>query len=84
VTLYLAAPDGSPEQVLPSFKAARDVGARITIHVGVGPGGRSGLLEKLNAEHALGPDTTYIAAPSTTPNGSFIHDTGGTVSIAGF
>jgi len=60
VTLYLAAPSGSPEQVLPTFKAARDVGARITIHVGVGPGGRNGLLEKLNAEKALGADTTYV------------------------
>ena len=47
VTLYLAAPSGSPEEILPTFKAARDVGARITIHVGVGERGRSGLLEKL-------------------------------------
>jgi len=60
VTLYLAAPSGSPEQVLPTFKAARDVGARITIHAGVGPAGRNGLLEKLNAEKALGADTTYV------------------------
>src|SRR5258708_24289014 len=60
VTLYLAAPSNSPEQVLPTFKAARDVGARITIHAGVGLGGRSGLLEKLNAEKALAADTTYV------------------------
>src|SRR5262245_46093192 len=59
VTLYLAAPSGSPEQILPTFKAARDVGARITIHVGVGERGRVGLLEKLNAAGALKSDTTY-------------------------
>src|SRR6202045_706558 len=53
VTLYLAAPSGSPEQILPAFSAARDVGARITIHVGVGERGRVGPLEKLNAEKAL-------------------------------
>src|SRR5204863_7402031 len=53
VTLYLAAPSGSPEQILPTFKAARDVGARITIHVGVGERGRVGLLEKVNAEGGL-------------------------------
>src|SRR3954467_7231534 len=39
VTLYLAA-GGTPEQTLEQFKAARDVGARITIHVGVGEFGR--------------------------------------------
>ena len=36
VTLYLAALGGSPEATLSQFKAARDVGARISIHVGVG------------------------------------------------
>jgi hypothetical protein len=60
VTLYLAAPSASPELVLPTFKAARDVGAPITIHVGVTPAGATGLLEKLNAEKALGADTTYV------------------------
>ena len=39
-----------PELILAQFKAARDVGARITIHVGVGEFGRSALLEKLNAD----------------------------------
>jgi cytosine/adenosine deaminase-related metal-dependent hydrolase len=75
VTLFIAAPSGSPEQILPSFKAARDVGARITIHVGVGERGRVGLLEKLNAEQALKSDTTYIHC-CTLNNG--------TVSIASY
>ena len=39
----------APEMILQACKAARDVGARISIHVGVGEFGRSALLEKLNA-----------------------------------
>jgi 5-methylthioadenosine/S-adenosylhomocysteine deaminase len=85
VTLYLAAPSGSPEQVLPAFKAARDVGARITIHAGVGPGGRSGLLEKFNAEKALAGDTTYVhCCTLNDTEWKLIRDTGGTVSIAAY
>src|SRR5262245_24080114 len=85
VTLYLAAPSGSPEQILPTFKAARDVGARITIHVGVGERGRTGLLEKLNAEKALAADTTYIhCCTLNDTEWKLIKDTGGTISIAGY
>jgi len=60
LTLYMAAPSNTLELALQSFKAARDVGARITIHVGVGEFGRNALLEKINAEKALKSDTTYI------------------------
>ena len=85
VTLYIAAPSGSPEQILPSFKAARDVGARITIHVGVGERGRVGLLEKLNAVQALKADTTYIhCCTLNDTEWKLIRDTGGTVSIASY
>ena len=85
VTLYLAAPSGSPEQILPTFKAARDVGARITIHVGVGERGRVGLLEKLNAAGALKSDTTYIhCCTLNDTEWKLIRDTGGTISIASY
>jgi 5-methylthioadenosine/S-adenosylhomocysteine deaminase len=85
VTLYLAAPSGSPEQILPTFKAARDVGARITIHVGVGERGRVGLLEKLNAAGAMKPDTTYIhCCTLNDTEWKLIRDTGGTISIASY
>src|SRR5260370_12486679 len=60
VTLFLAAPGGSPEQILPPFKAARDVWARITIHVGVPPPGATGLLEKLNAQNPPLPPPPYL------------------------
>jgi 5-methylthioadenosine/S-adenosylhomocysteine deaminase len=85
VTLYLAAPSGSPDQILPTFKAARDVGARITIHVGVGERGRVGLLEKLNAANALKSDTTYIhCCTLNDTEWKLIRDTGGTISIASY
>jgi 5-methylthioadenosine/S-adenosylhomocysteine deaminase len=85
VTLYLAAPSGAPEQILPTFKAARDVGARITIHVGVGERGRAALLEKLNAANALSSDTTYIhCCTLNDKEWKLIRDTGGTISIAGY
>jgi 5-methylthioadenosine/S-adenosylhomocysteine deaminase len=85
LTLYMAAPSASPELILGVFKAARDVGARITIHVGVGEFGRNALLEKLNAEKALKSDTTYIhCCTLNDTEWKLIRDTGGTISIAGY
>jgi 5-methylthioadenosine/S-adenosylhomocysteine deaminase len=85
LTLYMAAPSGAPELILDCFKVARDVGARISIHVGVGEFGRSGLLEKLNAQNALKSDTTYIhCCTLNDTEWKLIKDTGGTISIAGY
>jgi 5-methylthioadenosine/S-adenosylhomocysteine deaminase len=85
LTLYMAAPSASPEIILQSWKAARDVGAPISIHVGVGEFGRSALLEKLNAQNALKSDTTYIhCCTLNDTEWKLIRDTGGTVSIAGY
>src|SRR5882757_7490703 len=85
VTLYLAALGGSPEATFAQFKAARDVGARITIHVGVGEFGRNALLEKVNALGGLKDDTTYIhCCTLNDTEWKLIKDTGGTVSIAGY
>src|SRR5215475_9227277 len=85
MTLSMAAPSAAPELILQSFKAARDVGARITIHVGVGQFGRNALLEKLHAEKALHSDTTYIhCCTLNDTEWKLIRDTGGTISIAGY
>jgi cytosine/adenosine deaminase-related metal-dependent hydrolase len=85
VTLYLAALGGAPEATLSQFKAARDVGARISIHVGVGEFGRNALLEKLNAAGGLKSDTTYIhCCTLNDTEWKLIRDTGGTISIAGY
>jgi 5-methylthioadenosine/S-adenosylhomocysteine deaminase len=85
VTLYLAALGGSPEATLSQFKAARDVGARISIHVGVGEFGRNALLEKLHAAGGLKDDTTYIhGCTLNDTEWKLMKDTGGTISIAGY
>ena len=77
---------GTPEATSSQFKAARDVGARITIHVGVGEFGRNAFLEKVNAiETALKDDTTYVhCCTLNDTEWKLIRDTGGTVSIAGY
>jgi cytosine/adenosine deaminase-related metal-dependent hydrolase len=84
-TLYMAGPSAAQEHILRAFKAARDVEARISIHVGVGEFGRNALLEKLNAEKALKSDTTYIhCCTLNDTEWKLIRDTGGTISIAGY
>jgi 5-methylthioadenosine/S-adenosylhomocysteine deaminase len=84
-TLYLAALGGPPEAAVAQFKAARDVGARISIHVGVGEFGRSAFIEKVNALNGLKDDTTYIhCCTLNDTEWKLIKDTGGTVSIASY
>ena len=85
LTLYLASPGGTPDVILKTWKAARDVGAPITIHVGVGAFGRNALLEKIHAIEPLRADTTYIHCCTLNDREwKLIRDTGGTVSIAGY
>lgn len=85
LTLFLASPGGTPEVILPTWKAARDVGARITIHVGVGEFGRNALLERIHKIEPLRSDTTYIhCCTLNDTEWKLIRDSGGTVSIAGY
>lgn len=85
LTLFLASPGGTPEVILKTWKAARDVGAPITIHVGVGAFGRNALLEKIHAIEPLRADTTYIhCCTLNDTEWKLIRDSGGTVSIAGY
>ena len=65
------------------WKLARETGARITTHVGVGSYGMDGKVQEMGAAGLLGPDTTYIHC--TTLNDTEIQmivDTGGSVSLA--
>jgi cytosine/adenosine deaminase-related metal-dependent hydrolase len=65
------------------WKLARDVGARISVHVGVGTFGKRSKLLEAGELGLLGDDTTYIHC--TTLNDDEIQmivDTGGTVSLA--
>ncbi len=65
------------------WELAREVDARITVHVGVGTAGQHGKVAEMGQAGLLGPDTTYIHC--TTLNDEEIQmivDTGGTVSLA--
>jgi cytosine/adenosine deaminase-related metal-dependent hydrolase len=85
LTLFLASPGGAPDVILKTWKAARDVGAPITIHVGVGEFGRNALLERIHAIEPLRADTTYIHCCTLNEREwKLIRDSGGTISIAGY
>jgi cytosine/adenosine deaminase-related metal-dependent hydrolase len=84
-TLFLASPGGPPPEVAAIWKVARDVGAPITIHVGVGEFGKSAFLEKMHAISPLKSDTTYIhCCTLNDTEWKLIKDSGGTVSIASY
>jgi cytosine/adenosine deaminase-related metal-dependent hydrolase/ribose/xylose/arabinose/galactoside ABC-type transport system permease subunit len=86
LTLALAAPGPEFtdfEITRDHWKLARETGARITTHVGVGSYGQDGKVQEFGEAGLLGPDTTYIHC--TTLNDTEIQmivDTGGTVSLA--
>jgi cytosine/adenosine deaminase-related metal-dependent hydrolase/ribose/xylose/arabinose/galactoside ABC-type transport system permease subunit len=86
VTLALAAPGPEFTDFEVSrdhWKLARETGARITTHVGVGSYGQDAKVEEMGRAGLLGPDTTYIHC--TTLNDTEIQmivDSGGSVSLA--
>lgn len=86
LTLALAAPGPEFtdfEVTRDHWKLARETGARITTHVGVGSYGQDAKVQEMGEAGLLGPDTTYIHC--TTLNDieiQMIVDTGGTVSLA--
>ncbi len=86
LTLALAAPGPEFtdfEVTRDHWKLARETGARITTHVGVGTYGQERKVQRFGEAGLLGPDTTYIHC--TTLNDTEIQmivDTGGTVSLA--
>ena len=86
LTLAVAAsgPEIAPfEAAAREWQAARDVGARIAVHVGSGPMGQLGKLEAFGRAGMLGPDTTYIHCSALNETEwSMIADTGGAVSIS--
>ena len=86
LTLALAAPGPEFTDFEVSrdhWKLARETGARITTHVGVGSYGQDSKVQRFGEAGLLGSDTTYIHC--TTLNDTEIQmivDTGGTVSLA--
>ena len=74
----------TPEVVKHDWRLARDVGAPISVHVGMGPNaGRFSMVSQLNDFGLLGPDTTYIHCNYLSDEEfQLIAETGGKVSIA--
>ncbi len=65
------------------WELARELDARITVHVGVGTSGQHGKLGEMGRAELLGPDTTYIHCTTLSDDEiQMIVDTGGTFSLA--
>lgn len=73
-----------PEVVRHDWNLAREVGAPISVHVGMGPyAGRFSMVKQLGEMGLLGPDTTYIHCNYLSDEEfELIADSGGKVSIA--
>jgi 5-methylthioadenosine/S-adenosylhomocysteine deaminase len=86
LTLALAAPGPEFtdfEVTRDHWKLAREAGARITTHVGVGSYGLDAKFEQFGRSGVLGHDTTYIHCTTLSDTEiQMIVDTGGTVSLA--
>ena len=74
----------TPEVVRHDWELARDVGAPISVHAGMGPyAGRFSMVAQLNEMGLLGPDTTYIHCNHLSDEEfQLVADSGGKVSIA--
>lgn len=74
----------TPEVVKHDWELARDVGAPISVHVGMGPyAGRFSMISQLNDLGLLGPDTTYIHCNYLSDDEfQLVADSGGKVSLA--
>jgi cytosine/adenosine deaminase-related metal-dependent hydrolase len=86
LTLALAAPGPEFtefEVARAHWKLARDAGARISVHVGVGTFGQERKVQRMGEAGLLRDDTTYIHCTTLSDTEiQMIVDTGGTVSLA--
>jgi 5-methylthioadenosine/S-adenosylhomocysteine deaminase len=71
------------ESAKSQWELARELGARLTVHVGVGTAGKQGKLGEMSKAGLLKDDTTYIHCTTLSDDEfQMIVDTGGTVSLA--
>jgi 5-methylthioadenosine/S-adenosylhomocysteine deaminase len=77
-------PEFTPfEAAKANWELAREAGAHLTVHVGVGSFGQHGKLAEMGHAGLLGPDTTYVHCTTLSDEEiQMIVDTGGTVSLA--
>ena len=84
LTLFFASISNPPEQIAQDWIVARDVGAPITIHVGVG-NFLKGAVQRLGELGVLKSDTTYVhCCTMNDTEWKMLADSGGTVSMAGY
>jgi cytosine/adenosine deaminase-related metal-dependent hydrolase len=73
----------SPEGNQADWNLAREVDARVTVHVGVGTFGKHGKVAEVGKLGLYGPDTTFIHCTTLSDEEiQMIVDTGATVSLA--
>jgi cytosine/adenosine deaminase-related metal-dependent hydrolase len=74
----------TPDVVRHDWELAREVGAPISVHVGMGPvAGRFSMVSQLNELGLLGPDTTYIHCNYLSDEEfRLVAESGGKVSIS--
>jgi cytosine/adenosine deaminase-related metal-dependent hydrolase len=86
LTLGLAPPGpefASMESTRADWELAREVGARISVHVGVGERRQRGRLAEMARAGLLGPDTTYVnCATLSDKEIEMIGDSGGSFSLS--
>ncbi len=84
LALAPAGPELTPLDVAKAqWALARETGARISVHVGVGPADKQGSLAAMGKAGLLKDDTTYIHCTTLSDTEiQMIVDTGGTVSLA--
>jgi 5-methylthioadenosine/S-adenosylhomocysteine deaminase len=71
------------EVTLRDYRLAREVGVRITVHVGDGEWGRSRPIDWLNESGLLGSDVTYVHCNTLADDElMMIAESGGTASVA--
>ena len=86
LTLALAPPGpefASMETTKADWSLARELGARISVHVGVGDHGRQGKLAEMARVGLLGADTTYVSCATLSDEEiGMIADSGGSFSLS--
>lgn len=73
----------TPDVTLGDYRLAKEVGSRITVHVGDGEWGRSRPIAWLREVGLLGPEVTYVHCNTLADDElQMIADSGGTASVA--
>lgn len=86
LTLALAPPGpdfSTMDETKADWALARELGARISVHVGVGDSGRRGKVTEMSGAGLLGPDTTYVNCATLSDDEiGKIADSGGSFSLS--